>query len=106
MATVEWDKVKPKGADAGITASFDSARSSITQIMETLAEISGDIEELVAIKSRDLSSAYRFLDIAEIWLKAGQAEPALAWAERGLQAFAESPDNRLRDFLVALYLER
>ncbi|MDP3844741.1 MAG: SWIM zinc finger family protein [Oxalobacteraceae bacterium] len=106
LATVEWDKVKPKGADAGVTASFDSARSSITQIMETLAEISGDIEELVAIKSRDLSSAYRFLDIAEICLKAGQAEQALAWAERGLQAFAERPDNRLRDFLVALYLER
>lgn len=106
LATAEWDKVKPKGAEEGITASYDSGRWRITRIRETLAEISGDIEELVAIKSRDLSSAYRFLDIAEIYLKAGQAEQALAWAERGLQAFPERPDNRLRDFLVALYLER
>lgn len=106
LASAEWGKVKPKGAGAGITVSFDSERWCITCIMETLAEISGDIEELVAIKSRDLSSAYRFLEIAEICLKAGQAEQALAWAERGLQAFAERTDNRLRDFLVALYLER
>lgn len=31
---------------------------------------------------------------------------ALEWAERGLKAFPERPDNRLRDFLVAAYLKR
>jgi uncharacterized Zn finger protein len=73
--------------------------------MEQLATASGDVEELVAIKSRDLASGHGYLEIAEIWVKAGQPDTALAWAERGLQAFPERPDNRLRDFLVAAYLD-
>ena len=39
----------------------------IKSIMETLARQSGDIEALVAVKARDLSSAYAFLQIMEIY---------------------------------------
>lgn len=102
LAEAEWRKLKPRDAKD----SYDAHRSRITRIMERLAEASGDVEELVAIKSRDLSSSYCYLDIAEIWLKAKQPDKALEWAERGLKAFPERPDNRLRDFLVAAYLKR
>jgi uncharacterized Zn finger protein len=64
------------------------------------------VEELVAIKSHDLSSSYHYLGIAEIWTKAKQHDKALEWAERGLKAFPERPDNRPRDFLVEAYLKR
>lgn len=102
LAEAEWRKVKPLDSKSG----YDSHRSRITRIMEQLAEASGDVEELVAIKSRDLSSSYGYLDIAEIWVKAKQADKALEWAEQGLKAFPDRPDNRLRDFLVAAYLKR
>ncbi len=102
LAEAEWRKLKPRDTKD----SYDAHRSRITRIMERLAEASGDVEELVAIKSRDLSSGYCYLDIAEIWTKAKQPEKALAWAERGLKAFPERPDNRLRDFLVTAYLKR
>jgi uncharacterized Zn finger protein len=102
LAEAEWRKIKPRDSKDG----YDGHRYRITRIMEQLAEASGDIEELVAIKSRDLSSAYHYLDIAEIFTKAGQPDKALEWAERGLKAFPDHPDNRLRDFLVAVYLER
>ncbi len=102
LAEAEWRKLKPRGAKD----SYDAHRSRITRIMERLAEASGDVEELVAIKSRDLSSGYCYLDIAEIWTKAKQPDKALVWAERGLKAFPERPDDRLRDFLVAAYLRR
>lgn len=102
LAEAEWRKLKPRDAKD----SYDAHRSRITRIMERLAEASGDVEELVAIKSRDLSSSYHYLDIAEIWTKAKQPDKALEWAERGLKAFPERPDNRLRDFLVAAYLKR
>ena len=102
LAEAEWRKLKPRDAKD----SYDAHRATITRIMERLAEASGDAEELVAIKSRDLSSGYRYLDIAEIWTKARQPDKALEWAERGLKAFPERPDNRLRDFLVAAYLKR
>ncbi len=102
LAEAEWRKLKPRGAKD----SYDAHRSRITCIMEHLAEASGDVEELVAIKSRDLTSGYCYLDIAEIWAKAKRQDKALEWAERGLKAFPERPDNRLRDFLVAAYLRR
>lgn len=60
----------------------------------------------MAVKSRDLSSPYQYLTIAEIYQKAGQDGVALDWAERGLKAFPERLDNRLRDFLVTEYLKR
>ena len=102
LAQAQWRKLKPRDAKGD----FDSVRFKVTRIMERLAEASGDIEELVAIKSNDLSHGYRYLEIAEIWAKAQQPALALEWAERGLQAFPHHPDNRLRDFLVAAYLKR
>lgn len=102
LAEAEWRKLKPRS----VNDSFDAHRSRITRIMERLAEASGDVEELVAIKSRNLASCYAYLDIAEIWAKAKQPDKALEWAERGLKAFPARPDNRLRDFLVAAYLKR
>ncbi|MGY6216635.1 hypothetical protein ACW73L_15870 [Methylolobus aquaticus] len=74
--------------------------------METLAQMSGDTDALVAVKSRDLSSPYHYLTIAEICHKAGHDELALDWAERGIKSFPNRPDDRLRDFLVTEYLKR
>jgi len=83
-----------------------SKRYRITHIMETLARQSGDIESLVAIKARDLSHAYAFLQIAEIYREAKQHDQALTWAERGLKAFPEKTDPRLREFLADEYHRR
>lgn len=102
LAAAEWCKVTPRADDEG----YDARRAAITRIMERLAEASGDIDELVAIKSKDLSSSYRYLGIADILAQAGRANEALEWAERGLKAFVDRPHNALRDFLVAIYLKR
>ena len=40
--------------------------AAITHIMESLAELSGDVEQQVAVMSRDLSHAYSYLRIAEV----------------------------------------
>jgi len=74
--------------------------------MEALATASGNTEELVAIHATNLSSAFWYLNIVEIWMEAKQPEKALDWAERGLKTFPERTDNRLRDFLIDAYLER
>ncbi|WP_411728273.1 SWIM zinc finger family protein [Methyloglobulus sp.] len=102
LASEEWQKIKLKQPGD----SYDYHRSRVTHIMESLAEASGDVEGLVAIKAQDLSFAYHYLTIAEIWTKAGQDDKALEWAERGLRAFPKGTDNRLRDFIVAAYLQR
>jgi len=106
LAEAEWRRTKPVTNQPADGRIYDSRRRRITHIMETLAELSGDIEQLVAIKQRDLSLGYHYLAIAEIYDKAGQKDKALEWAERGLKAFPARLDERLRDFLVAAYLKR
>lgn len=78
----------------------------ITHIMESLARASGDIEELVAVMSRDLSSAYDYLQIAEVYRQAGRHDEALRWAEKGLKAFPDGTDPRLREFAAEEYHRR
>jgi uncharacterized Zn finger protein len=102
LALAKWNSVAALDADAADEAGL----AAIAPIMERLAKESGDIEQLVAVKSLDLSSPYRYLDIAELWHKAGNAEQALEWAERGLAAFPGRADKRMRDFLAEIYLDR
>lgn len=83
-----------------------SRRYRIASIMETLARISNNVEALVKVKSRNLSSAYYFLQIAEIYREVKQYDKALEWAERGVQAFPENTDSRLREFLAEEYHRR
>jgi len=78
-------------------------RFRITRTMETLAELSGGLAEQVAVRERDLASAYRFLQIAELCRSHGDDDAALAWAERGMAAFPDDPDPRLRAFLIDEY---
>ncbi|MCK4966850.1 hypothetical protein KAS50_07455 [bacterium] len=101
LAEKNWEEVS--AVKHGQLQKFDHSRFRISHIMETLAKLDGDIEELVAIKSRDLSYAYTFLQIAEIYKKANMDTKALEWAEKGLKAFPKKTDSRLRDFLAKEY---
>lgn len=102
LAEAEWACVPAVGPGKG-DAAYYGRRFRITHIMETLAQQSGDIEALVAIKSRDLSHAYSYLQIAEVYKQARRFEEALEWAERGVKAFPDRTDSRLRDFLAEEY---
>lgn len=66
-------------------SSFAGNRFRLTRMMESLARQSGDIEALVAIKKKDLSASYHYLQIAEIYRDARKYKDALAWAEKGKQ---------------------
>lgn len=105
LAEKAWSKVPVRGpADA--EARHDTSYYRITAIMEALARAAGDTDALVAVKSRDLTSPYHFLEIAEILAKAGRRDEALAWADRGHEAFPDRPDSRLVEFLAAEYGRR
>jgi uncharacterized Zn finger protein len=91
LATVEWDALPPLGPGQ---EERSSRRFRITQIMETLAELTGDVDAVAEVLARDQSSAYQFVRIAELYTKAGRYEDALAWAEKGL-ALHGGPDSRL-----------
>ncbi len=105
LAEAEWSKVPPLAPGEKDPDRF-GRRFRITQIMDALAMQTGDVEALVAVKSRDLSNAFSFLQIAETYQKAGNDDAALEWAERGVRAFPDHTDERLREFLIEEYHRR
>ena len=104
LTEAEWEKVPARTSRHERSEWGQHFR--ITQIMESLAQASGDIEQLVAVMSRDLSSAYSYWKIAEVYREARQHDSALLWAEKGLQAFADHTDGRLREFAAEEYHRR
>jgi uncharacterized Zn finger protein len=105
LAEAEWMHVPALQAGEDDAERF-GRRFRITHIMETLARKSGDVEELITIKRRDLSHARAYLQIAETYREAGKHDEALDWAERGWKAFSERHDWRLGEFLADEYHRR
>ena len=105
LAETEWGKVPALRPGQDDTEKYGK-RFRITHIMQSLARQSGDVEALVAVKQRDLSLAYNYLDIAETYKRASKHEKALEWAERGTTAFPKHTDSRLREFLANEYHRR
>jgi tetratricopeptide (TPR) repeat protein len=104
LAESEWAKVRQlQPGDRDDERS--SRRFRVTHMMEALARQTGDPEALVEIKRRDLSHAYSFLQIAEIYREAGQHDKALDWAEQGMKSFPQA-DSRLVEFLAVAYHRR
>lgn len=104
-AEAVWDKVPQTKPGQRDPEAFGNT-FRIKSIMEALAHQSGDVDALATIKARDLSNAYTFLQIAEIYREAKQADKALDWAERGVKAFPNRTDSRLLEFLGDEYHRR
>lgn len=103
LAEADWAKI-PALAPGDEDPNRYGQRYRITAIMEALARASDDFDALVAVKSRDLSMPYAFLQIAQIYQDAGEPDRALDWAERGWRAFpANRRDDRLRAFIADAY---
>ncbi len=105
LARAEWDRL-PTLQPGDANPDRWGRRFRIKYIMEKLAKSTGDLEALVDVERKDLSSPYAFLRIAEIYRDAGRYDEALDWAEQGLAAFPQEPDRRIQDFLVEEYFRR
>jgi uncharacterized Zn finger protein len=105
LAEEEWAKVPALRAGQDDSDKYGK-RFWITHIMETLARQTGGVEAIIAVKKRDLSLAYHYLQIAETYKSAREYDLALDWAERGVKAFPKQTDSRLREFLAREYHRR
>lgn len=104
LAEAEWAKLP--ALKPGDHKSYEGPRFRLTSIMEALARMGGDVDVLAAIKAKDLTCPYNYLQIAELYRDANRPDDALAWAERGLKAFPDTDDMRLLEFLADEYLRR
>lgn len=104
LAEAEWVRIPPLGPGEDDPDRY-GRRFNIAYIMESLAGLGGKLDELIAVKQRNLSSSYAFLEIGKACFSAGESEQALAWAEKGLAAFGDEAHPALKALLVELYLE-
>lgn len=105
LVQVEWEKVPQLNPGQEASERWGK-RYKLSRVMEELARRFGGIEDRVAILSRDLSSAYCYLQIANVCKEAGDDNAALDWAERGIAAFSGRTDWRLREFAAEEYHAR
>ncbi|MFL9906873.1 SWIM zinc finger family protein [Paraburkholderia sp. RL17-337-BIB-A] len=101
-----WDALPPLAPSNEFRRSFEPLRMRLERAMERLAELDGDVDTLIRIRSKDLSSPYRFLLVAELCAKHERHDEGLAWAERGLKESGKNVDQRLLDFCIQEYLRR
>jgi uncharacterized Zn finger protein len=106
LVTEAWEALPTLTPSKEFRRSYDSPRMQLEHAMGALAELDGDVDALVRIRSKDLSSPYRFLLVAELCVKHGRPDEGLAWAERGLKEAGGSVDSRLLDFCIDAYLRR
>ena len=104
LADQEWEKVPVRTAKKSRSGGSDYFR--ITHIMESLAQASGSVDDLVAVLSRDLTGAFQYRRIAETYRDAGRHDQVLEWAEKGLAAFPEHGDTQLRAIAAEEYHRR
>ena len=106
LATEAWQKLKPKRPRSGGIIDADTGhRFTLTRMMEGFALRDGDVDSVIAIRTKDLSSAYNYLGLAQLCVKHGRNAAALDWVSEGLWQFEDNPDSRLTLFAIDLYLK-
>lgn len=103
LALDAWGKLPPRPAQARARVEFSSGYYQLKGILDVFAERDGDIDARIALRSKDLSSPWSYLELAEFCLSQGRESEALRHAEEGLWLFEDGqPDQRLVFFTASL----
>ena len=104
LATEAWEKLPPLSARSRKKAEGDYA--GLSGILDRFAARDNDVEARIALRAKDLSSPWKYFELAEFCLKHKSADEALRWAEEGLWAFEDGPsDARLVLFAADLLVK-
>jgi len=103
LATEAWEKLPPLSREARTHHEFPYDYYQLKDILDAFAEYDGDVDARIALRAKDLSSAWSYLELAEFCLSQGREEEALRRAEEGLWVFEDDrPDQRLVFFTAEL----
>jgi uncharacterized Zn finger protein len=104
LASKAWQKIKPlRPGGLQMHDEQSGARYRLGAILEGFAAREGDVDARIGIRAMDLSTAYAYLQIAQLCLDHDRKAEALKWAEEGLWQFEDDPDERLVLFAADLY---
>jgi uncharacterized Zn finger protein len=105
LASEAWQSIKPvRPSGQRIDDEQSSARYRLAAILGAFAKQDGDVDAGIAIRAKDLATAYDYLGIAQLCLANQRHAEATKWAEEGLWQFEDHPDERLVFFTADLYV--
>jgi tetratricopeptide (TPR) repeat protein len=106
LAVTAWNKLPARSGRGSAVAEDFGRVHELMGVLDFFAERDGDIDARVALRARDLSSPWAYLQLAEFCLSQGRHEEALRRAEEGLWVFEDNrPDERLLLFTVKLLVK-
>lgn len=101
LADAAWKQLAPRSNHQRHAPTIDYRR--LADILDFFAERDGDVEARIAIRAKDLSSPWHYLQLAEFCVAQGRQDEALRRAEEGLWLFEDDrPDERLVFFAADL----
>jgi uncharacterized Zn finger protein len=104
LATEAWEKLPPLTGRSREKA--EGGYYGLSEILDRFAEREGDVEARIALRAKDLSSSWKYFELAEFCLRHKGAKEALRWAEEGLWTFEDAPsDARLVLFAANLLMK-
>jgi uncharacterized Zn finger protein len=102
LASEAWQNIKP--ARPGQRDDEQSGmRYRLGAILERFAQRDGDVDARIVIRTKRLSAAHDYLEIARLCLAHQRGPEAIKWVEEGLWQFDDDPDERLVFFAADLY---
>ncbi len=106
LAWAAWDKLPSQAGPRNDAADHEFDAYRLASILDFFAEREDDLETRIALRAKNLSSPWAYLQLAEFCREHGRNDEALHRAEDGLWLFEDDlPDERLVSFAVDLLLE-
>ena len=106
LAIAAWEKLPPRTGSVRRRYEYSSDYHRLASILDFFAERDGDVAARIALRAKDLSSPWNYLQLAEFCLAQDREAEALRYAEEGLWVFEDArPDKQLVFFTVNLLLK-
>lgn len=94
LATEAWDMLAA-GRENDDEGSSSASPHAVMQILDVFAAREGDLDRRIALRTRDLSSAWHYVILVEFCKDNGRNDQALHFAEQGLALFEHRSEERL-----------
>jgi len=105
LAEKAWQKLPARSASRA-NQDLSAEYGQLIGILDFFAERDGDTDARIALRAKELSSSYNYLQLAEFCLQQDRPGDALKFAEEGLWIFEDNrPDQRLLVFTSELLLK-
>lgn len=96
LASEAWERLPPRRGARQQESLFSGDYHRLKAIIDFFAERDGDVAARIALRAKDLSSPWAYLELAQFCLSQGLADDALRHAEEGLRLFEDDrPDEQL-----------